>query len=418
MKVRKPSVRKTKSTDKAALRKTKSASPISTRRTAQRKPPLRIPPILLEDDRSVAPPISGPGQRYALGARPPAEKFELAQAMLPEAYGTGKLFLTARDPRWLYAHWDLTGEQLKRYNALSADKHLILRVYVNAITAEPFTEVHVHPESHNWFVHVGHGGTKYLAQLGYYDASRKWMHLSTSAATLTPPDSIAEDTSVRFETIPIDMPFSQLLELVKTVVRQHVPLVEAIQQLRAAGYARLPEPAAIQMGQWTSQQERALAEVVSMDQVRSVWMGSLEITELIRRQLQAQLASGAAAQFSLPTSPAGGPSSISSPLGRRKEEKGFWFNVNAELIIYGATEPDALVTIGEREIKLRPDGTFSYRFALPDGEYALPVIAISSQVVDTRTADLQFSRRTHYRGEVGAHPQDPRLKPPQPANVA
>ena len=47
--------------------------------------------------------------------------------------------------------------------------------------------------------------------------------------------------------------------------------------------------------------------------------------------------------------------------------KGFWFNVNAELIIYGATEPTARVTLGGHEIKLRPDGTFSYRFSLPDG---------------------------------------------------
>jgi hypothetical protein len=362
--------------------------------------------------------ISGPGQRYALGAQPPAEKFGPAEAALPEAYGTGKLFLTARDPRWLYAHWDLTGEQLKKYNALSADRHLVVRIYIDAFSGDPFTEVHVHPESRNWFVHVGRGGTKYLAELGYYDVKRRWVSLSTSGATLTPPDSLAEDTSVRFETIPMDVPFSQLLELVKTVVREQVPLMEAIRQLRAAGYTQLPEPASLRTAQWTPAQERALAEVVTMDQVRRVWMGSLEITELIRRKMHAELASAAAAQFSLPTSPGGAISSISSPYGVRKKERGFWFNINAELIIYGATEPDALVAIGDREIALRPDGTFSYRFSLPDGEYALPVVAVSADGADTRSADLKFGRQTRYRGDVGAHPQDPRLQPPHPANVA
>src|SRR5688500_20153543 len=34
----------------------------------------------------------------------------------------------------------------------------------------------------------------------------------------------------------------------------------------------------------------------------------------------------------------------------------FWFKINAELIIYGATEPDAKVAIADRPIKLRPDG--------------------------------------------------------------
>ena len=61
-----------------------------------------------------------------------------------------------------------------------------------------------------------------------------------------------------------------------------------------------------------------------------------------------------------------------------EKAKGFWFNVNAELIIYGATEPDAKVTLGGHEIKLRPDGSFSYRFALPDGNYDLPAVAVSA----------------------------------------
>jgi len=42
------------------------------------------------------------------------------------------------------------------------------------------------------------------------------------------------------------------------------------------------------------------------------------------------------------------------------------------VIIYGATEPGAKVTLGGHEIKLRSDGSFSYRFALPDGKYDLP----------------------------------------------
>ncbi len=42
---------------------------------------------------------------------------------------------------------------------------------------------------------------------------------------------------------------------------------------------------------------------------------------------------------------------------------GFWLNINAELIVYGATEPGAQVTLGGRPIQLRPDGTFSCRFS-------------------------------------------------------
>jgi hypothetical protein len=111
-------------------------------------------------------------------------------------------------------------------------------------------------------------------------------------------------------------------------------------------------------------------------------------------------------------------SSVSSPFGGVPRQRGFWFNVNAELIIYGATEPDAKVTIGDRQIKLRPDGSFSFRFALPDGEYSLPAAAHSADGEETRQAHLKFGRSTAYQGEVGAHPQDKRLQPPRVTAVA
>ncbi|HSH93413.1 MAG TPA: hypothetical protein VK968_04655, partial [Roseimicrobium sp.] len=64
------------------------------------------------------------------------------------------------------------------------------------------------------------------------------------------------------------------------------------------------------------------------------------------------------------------------------------------------------------------DGTFSYRFALPDGKWELPAVAVSSDKTDGRAADLHFSRDTQYLGDVGVHPQDPALRTPEPDNVA
>ena len=73
--------------------------------------------------------------------------------------------------------------------------------------------------------------------------------------------------------------------------------------------------------------------------------------------------------------------------------------------------------IGGRKIQLRPDGTFSFRFILPDGNYDLPAQATSADGDDSRSAHLKFSRSTKYSGEVGAHPQDPKMKKPDVANV-
>ncbi|HUR45447.1 MAG TPA: DUF4912 domain-containing protein [Candidatus Saccharimonadales bacterium] len=388
-----------------------------------KKAALKIPPILLEGDAPAEAQPGGPGKRYALGPEPQQAKTEpLAEkvAELPESYGTKRLILTARDPHWIYAHWDLTREQQKEYNALSVDKHLVIRVYKNMVAGKPFSEVHVHPESRNWFLNVGDGGTKYIAELGYYQRNGKWVAVSTSGATLTPPDTMSEDITAWFETLPADLQYQELLALVKQAASENVPLMEAIQQLRSDGHKHLPSPEIIASRVWTPAQEKALSELISMDSVRRVWMGSLEITELIRRQWQQELSSAAAAQFSQPVpnelGMLGSLSSISSPFGGLPRRK-FWFNVNAELIIYGATEPDAEVSIGGRIIKLRSDGTFSYRFSLPDGRYELPAVAVSSDKYEQRSAALRFTRGTEYQGEVGKHPQDPGLKIPAAANV-
>ncbi len=402
----------------------KSASPAAIKAAtpaakAKATSALEIPPILLEGDEPSRSTASGPGERYALGPLPaggPEGSIEAAE--LPEAYGTQRLLLTARDPHWLYAHWDLTREQLKRYNSRSVDRHLVLRIYRNEVSGEPHREIHVHPESRNWFAHVGMGGAKFIGELGYYRPNDQWVRIAVSGTTMTPSDTMSDDLSVWFETLPVDMRFEEILKLVKTALKDNVPLMEAIQQLRATGVGGLPDSRSAGASRWTPEQDQALSQVVTMDSVRRVWMGSLEITELIRRQFLQELSSQAAAQIGQAGSWSGGVSSFSSPYGGMERRKGFWFNVNAELIIYGATEPDATVTIGGRTIKLRPDGSFSYRFSLPDGQYDLPAIATSNDGTDSRSAELKFSRGTRYRGEVKAHPQDPALKPPLAANVA
>ena len=386
---------------------------ISKIKTAK-KEKIEVPSILLEGDRPSPPASSGPGQKFALGVWPVPQKVATPEAELPEAYGTKKLFLTARDPHWLYANWDLTQEQLSKLNARSAEGHLILRVYTNKIEGHPINEIHVHPESRHWFAHVEQAGIAYAAELGYYSPVGRWTRIAASGATITPPDTISEDASAEFATIPFEFPFAKLLDIVKAAVSENRPLAQAVEELRRAGHPALPRQNGGPISAWTREQEGALAKIIAIDETRRVWMGSFEITELIRRRL-AQEMSSFGMMSSLGVSSLG-ISSLSSPFGGMPA-KGFWFMVNAELIVYGATEPDAKVTIGGNPVKLRPDGSFSFRFALPDGNYDLPAVAVSADGTDARAADLKFSRQTQYLGDVGTHPQDPALKVPSPDNI-
>ena len=87
------------------------------------------------------------------------------------------------------------------------------------------------------------------------------------------------------------------------------------------------------------------------------------------------------------------------------------------MVVYGRTERGARVTVAGRPVALRDDGSFSFRFVLPDGEHAMPVVAVSSDGGDTRQASLRFTRETAREGVVVDHAQDPALKPPVPEAI-
>src|SRR5262249_2464054 len=71
-------------------------------------------------------------------------------------------------------------------------------------------------------------------------------------------------------------------------------------------------------------------------------------------------------------------------MGGRK----FHFEIDAELIVYGSTEPNAQVTLQGEPVPVRPDGTFTVRFSLPDSRQIIPAVAASPDGVEERTIVL------------------------------
>jgi len=88
-----------------------------------------------------------------------------------------------------------------------------------------------------------------------------------------------------------------------------------------------------------------------------------------------------------------GIASMASPV-KKKAPRSFWLEVNCELIVYGATEPDAKVTVQNKPVALRRDGTFTLRFALPDGKQVIPVKARSKDNLDERSITPIVNRET------------------------
>ncbi|MCK9589816.1 MAG: DUF4912 domain-containing protein [Terrimicrobiaceae bacterium] len=92
-------------------------------------------------------------------------------------------------------------------------------------------------------------------------------------------------------------------------------------------------------------------------------------------------------------------------------QREFFLHVNAEVIFYGGTHPQAEVTIDGKPVELAPDGSFRYHFVFPDGNYEIPVTATSPDGAETRSATLRFERTTARAGDVGHTGQPPLAVP-------
>jgi hypothetical protein len=88
------------------------------------------------------------------------------------------------------------------------------------------------------------------------------------------------------------------------------------------------------------------------------------------------------------------PGAPSSPTLPAPKDRKFFFNIDAEMIVFGRTAVGARVTIQGEPVKLRPDGTFTMRYSFPDGRQILPAIAESADGVEERKIVLAVERNT------------------------
>jgi hypothetical protein len=106
------------------------------------------------------------------------------------------------------------------------------------------------------------------------------------------------------------------------------------------------------------------------------------------------------------------PSAENLPsVGGEGAPEDFWFRVNAEVVVFGSAKPGAQVTLSGRPIALRPDGSFTFRCALPDGRFELPLVAVAPRGSEVRHATVTLARQTVVQGGVGSHPGTPGLPP-------
>lgn len=352
-----------------------------------------------------------PSTRPATTATPAYEDL----GPLPATYEEDTLFLVARDPRWLFAYWDFDWSKYPASAMRYGYAQFFLRITRENGTHESQVEINV--PARNWYVPVSQPDTSYQAEIGYFDQEGAWRVIVRSATAHTPPDALASDEQpIDFATVPSHISFERLLGLVQEKMSAGETLIAALS--RIAGETQVQFRAG-EAPLWSDEQKRLLAALLGNSLVDRVGLGSDEIDHLLRKHLEETLSSESSSGLSASLLPELGPStqSLFSAIGASwsaqpfstHTERGFFMHVNAEIIFYGGTHPDATVTVQGKQIGLSPDGTFRYHFTLPDGDFQIPIVATSPDKLEQRSATLSFQRGTQRLGEVGATAQPSEL---------
>lgn len=296
---------------------------------------------------------AGPGEakQDILGAREMAveqTKFSHPETMpirrtfptdLPYQYDRDRMVLQVRDPRWIHSYWEMSGSTLERFRRELQDDFYkakrVLRVY-------DVSDIIFNGDNAHTFFDI---------QINEF--ANNW-YIDTQG----PGRAWCVDLGLK-------LPSGRFIVLLRSNT-VHTPL---------------------EGPSWITDEEWMIPDDMF---ARLYGMGfglgqSSPVGKAWQERVRHALFSGALA------SP--GMASMASPVKVIKKRK-FWFIVDCELIVYGATEPDAKVTVQGREISLRPDGTFTLRFALPDGRQVIPVKAVSGDKIEERTITPVVSRET------------------------
>ena len=105
--------------------------------------------------------------------------------------------------------------------------------------------------------------------------------------------------------------------------------------------------------------------------------------------------------------PMGPPAARSSGADDDAEDSdapAFELEVDAEMVVYGVTQPGAYVTLQGEPVKVHPDGTFRVRVELPNRRQVLPIVASTADGASRQTVVMAVERNTKSMGPAGREP--------------
>jgi len=321
---------------------------------------------------------------------------------LPGGYGESRILLLPRDPQWAYTYWDIPNEHKAELRA-QGGLQLALRVYdvtdldLSVQRAHTVQEFPCDELAREWYLPIPISDRDYAIEIGYRCGDGRWLVLARSAPVRIPPVYPSDWIEDVFVTVDWEQ------DLRGTTVATLIPPAQkAAQAAENAIYQQV-----FGMAAGVEAMRVAGSLFGSMQHVPgSVPAGSIQ--HLGEQAISSYVFPSGVGMWALPTlsginmSGAGMMFSGAMPEAERKPRQ-FWLVADAELIVYGATEPDATVTIGGQPVKLNPDGTFRFQLAFRDGQLDYPIEAVAADGEQKRNITLEFRRSTPEDNSNPAH---------------
>jgi len=275
-----------------------------------------------------------------------------------EEIKTNVVFLP-RDPDWAYVFWQISEADRQKAQSLGANK-LCLRLYdasgsegIN-LNQGTLREIAVDSYSTEWYLPIPLADRDYKVELGY-KYGFNWMSLAFSSISHVPGSHPSEQILDKFVPFNLDSSADSITDTSNTVPSEQ-----------------------------NGMHERLYQAATNVPLRRKV--GSEEFMEnLNSSKVNENLTDSGAGKWS---------SGLNDSGSGVVKNRSFWLVADAELIVYGATEPSAKLTIGGEDVPLAADGTFKIQVPFRDGTQKYDIKAVDVSGEQEKSISMRFERNT------------------------
>jgi len=251
-----------------------------------------------------------------------------------------RFVLLVRDPFWLHVYWELCSRLIERAKAaMGYSWHTafpVLRLFrivadgVNNPRRDIVRDIRIHSEVNNWYIDVQDPPGTFQVEIGFLSREGNFFPVASSNIVQTPQNQVVAGTA-KFD------------------------------------------------GHWDSVAE-------DFDRIYKLSGGTekrgAELKTVFEEQLRRSMSLPLISRFN------------SKSVNYEKTKRNFEFTVNADVVIYGQTDPSAQVSIRGEPARIANDGSFSVRYPLAEKRHVYPVEAKGSDGIETQQVILAIDRNT------------------------